>query len=341
MNTKELLYELCTQRGVSGDEKNIAQTACKYLENYCRNVRITGGNVIAEFGSDDNRALNILLDAHMDQVGMIVTDITEKGFLKIDQVGGIDARLLPCQRVTVHGKENICGTVCTIPPHLTSGSDKEVIPVDECLVDTGYGFDELKNIVSRGDFISFDTPFLSLENNRVASPSLDDRSGMAAIIYALDILKNEKLNVKVTVLFSKQEELGELGAATGCFEINPNIALAVDVSFAKTKDDSKQGCGEFDKGAMIGISPSLSREVSNDLIAIAKNNNIPYQIEVMEGLTSTNADRFAICRGGVKACTVSIPLRYMHTPCEIISIKDVENTAKLISEYIKEVSRLG
>lgn len=338
MNIKKILEQFCMSDGVSGNETEIANKACGVLENYCRNVRYFKGNVIAEMGSEKEGALNILLDAHMDKVGLQVTDITEKGFVKADGVGGIDARLLPAQRVIIHGKENVKGVVSTLPPHLISG-DKKVASVSETIIDTGYSYDELKEIISLGDFISYNMPFKELKGNFVTSPALDDRSGMAAIIYALDILKNENINSKVTVMFSSQEELGEIGAKTGCYEINPDIALEIDVSFASTNDDDPMGCGKFEKGAMIGYSPSLSREISDKLKNLAERNNIPYQIEVMTGLTSTNADQFAVSRGGVKTCTVSIPLRYMHTPSEIISVRDIEYTGKLLAEFIKEADQ--
>ena len=117
---------------------------------------------------------------------------------------------------------------------------------------------------------------------------------------------------------------------------DPDIASAVDVSFAYAIGEDERKCGKLGHGAMIGISPSLSREISENLINTAKKNNIPFQIEVMEGLTSTNADRYSVSRGGVKTCTVSIPLRNMHTPVEVIDLKDIELTAELLADFIKE-----
>ena len=138
-------------------------------------------------------------------------------------------------------------------------------------------------------------------------------------------------------LFSTQEELGERGACIGAFDIDPDIALAVDVSFGRVLGDKESESGELGKGPMIGISPSLSREVSNKLIDICKEKNIPWQPEVMSGLTSTNADRFSVNKCGCKACTVSIPLKYMHTPAEIIDTRDVKETGRLLAEYIRSV----
>lgn len=336
MDLKELLCSLCPANGVSGDEKDIAEVSADILKKYCRNIKNENGNLIAETGSRSEKAVHIMLDAHMDQVGMIVTSVTDKGFIKAAGIGGLDGRLLPAQKIIIHGKtSDIPGVICSVPPHLCS-EDKKVISVDNIMIDTGYRCDELKKLIEPGDLISFDMPFSALHNDFVTSPALDDRSGMAAIIYALCLLKDENLNAAVTVLFSTQEELGEIGAETGCYNIAPDIALAVDVSFAKTNDDPET-YGRFGGGPMIGISPSLSREISDDLIKTANNNNIPYQLEIMEGITSTDADKFSVSRGGVKTCTVSIPLRYMHTPSEVVSLKDVELTGRLIAEYIKGV----
>jgi endoglucanase len=155
---------------------------------------------------------------------------------------------------------------------------------------------------------------------------------MASVLYALSLIYKEELPCKVSVLFSCCEEIHGVGAKTGCYAINPDIALAVDTSFA---GDGTQGTGKMGEGAMIGFSPSLSRKLSHDLAYIASEKNIPYQYEVMKGRTGTNADDFSVCREGVKTCTVSIPLYYMHTPVEVIDLNDIKYTGKLIAEYLR------
>ena len=132
------------------------------------------------------------------------------------------------------------------------------------------------------------------------------------------------------------EELGERGAKIGAFRIDPDIALAVDVSFGLSDSEEREKCGELGKGAMIGISPCLSRDISDRLISTARVVEIPYQIEVMNGSTGTNADRYSVNREGAKTCTISIPLRNMHTPAEVIDLRDVRAAAELIAEFVKE-----
>lgn len=335
MNIKDTLFELSETSGASGNENPVSEKALNMLKNYCPDAEIKNGNVTGNFGVFREGLPLLVLDAHIDQIGMIVTYITDDGFIKVGNLGGIDRRLLPAQPVIVHGKRDIKGVICSVPPHLTANGS-EVLSFDDTAIDTGMTKTELDEIVSLGDTVTFDVKCRELLNNRVTGGALDDRSGMVSILYALELLKDKKTAYNVTVIFSAQEELGERGAKIGAFEINPDIALAVDVSFAYAHGEDEQKCGYLGKGAMIGISPSLSREISDGLINTAKENNIPYQIEVMNGLTSTNADRYSVNREGAKACTVSIPLRNMHTPVEVVDLKDIELTGELIAGFIRE-----
>lgn len=335
MDIKNTVVMLSEAAGASGNESLAAELALDMLKKYCPDAEIKNGNVIGKFGKFNESLPSLVLDAHIDQIGMIVTYITDEGFVKIGNLGGIDRRLLPAQQVVIHGKRDIKGVICSVPPHLSSGKN-EVISFSDAAVDTGMTKSELEEIISYGDTITFDVKCRSLIGSRITGGALDDRCGVASILYALELLKDQKIAYNVTVIFSAQEELGERGAAIGAFEINPDIAIAVDVSFAFAKGENEQKCGYLGKGPMIGISPSLSREISHKLIDTAKNSKIPYQLEVMNGLTSTNADRYSVNREGAESCTVSIPLRNMHTPVEVIDISDVEFTGKLLAEFIKE-----
>lgn len=339
LELKNVIFDLSSADGVSGEERFAAQYALKYLKNYTDNCYIKNGNVIGNFGNRKNGTPHILIDAHIDQVGLIVTNIYESGFIGFSNVGGIDRRLLPAQQVCIHGKKKLAGVVCSTPPHL-SGCDNKINKIEDFYIDTGMSFEAVSNIVEPGDRITFASMPKELLNDRITGPALDDRSGVASILYALELLSDQKYECSFSVVFSSQEELGERGAKIAAFDIDPDISLAVDVSFAYCIGDKESECGKMGQGPMIGISPSLSREISDDLIEISKNENIPYQLEVMNGLTSTNADQFSVNKTGCKACTVSIPLKYMHTPSEIIQIDDVENTGRLIAAYIRSVSNV-
>lgn len=334
MDIRSTVVSLSEISGTSGSESKAAQLALGMLREYCPDAEIINGNVTGKFGVHREGLPSLLLDAHIDQIGFAVTYITDDGFIKVGNIGGIDRRLLPAQPVVVHGSRDIKGVICSVPPHLTSGGS-EVLEMDDVAIDTGLTKEELEKLVSLGDSVTFDVTCRDLIGSRITGGALDDRCGVASILYALELLKGSDLAYNVTVLFSTQEEVGERGAKIGAFEITPDIALAVDVSFAYAIGEEESKCSYLGKGPMIGISPSLSREISEELINTAKSADIPYQIEVMSGLTGTNADRFSVNRCGAKACTVSIPLRNMHTPVEVIDLTDVEQTAKLLAAYIR------
>ncbi|MBP5582292.1 MAG: M20/M25/M40 family metallo-hydrolase [Ruminococcus sp.] len=335
MDIRSTVVSLSEAAGTSGSESPAAELALSMLREYCPDAEIINGNVIGKFGTHKEGLPSLLLDAHIDQIGFAVTYITDDGFIKIGNIGGIDRRLLPAQPVVIHGCRDIKGVICSISPHLTNGGS-EVLEMSDAAIDTGLTKEELMSAVSIGDSVTFDVTCRDLISSRITGGALDDRCGAASVLYTLELLKDAPLAYNVTVLFSTQEEVGERGAKTGAFEIDPDIAIAVDVSFAYAVGEEESKCGYLGKGPMIGISPSLSREISDGLINSAIAADIPFQREIMSGLTGTNADRFSVNRCGAKACTVSIPLRNMHTPVEVIDLTDVEQTAKLLAAYIRE-----
>lgn len=322
--------------GVSGDEREAAELALSCLKQYTDDCFIKNNNVIGHLGVKGGKP-HILIDAHIDRIGLVVTYITEDGFLKFSGCGGIDRRLLFAQQVTVLGKKPIAGIICSMPPHLEK--DESSVPeMEDICIDIGMSKSQAEQVVSLGDKIVFLARCKKLQGDKITGAALDDRSGVGAILRALEFVKNDNLNCEITVLFSAQEEVGERGAKIAAFEINPDIAIAVDVSFALTSDDKEEKCGKMGKGCMIGFSPVLDRELSEKMKELAEKNNLPCQIEVMAGETGTNADRFSVNNSGARAVTLSIPLKYMHTPVEVISLSDVENTARLIAAYVKEAA---
>lgn len=332
--TIELLKELTQTVGVSGCEENITALLKKKLSLYGDVTVDSMNNVFCTFGE----GYHFLLDAHLDEIGLIVTDITDDGFIKFSNCGGIDARPLPAMEVSVWGREEVKGVISTLPPHLQSASDEKKIPkLSELAIDTGLTKDKLEKLVSLGDRITFKRNFTPLLNGLVSASCLDDRSGVAAILMCLDELKN--LGCKVTVMFSSQEEVGTRGAKVGPYAKSVDEAISVDVSFALTPGCDKSECGELSKGAMIGFSPILDKEISRKLVDDAEKNNIPYQCEIMSGRTGTNADVISISERGIKTALISIPEKYMHQRVEVVDTADVESVSRLICAYIKE--RIG
>lgn len=331
MNTVELLKELTSAVGVSGEENNIVDLLKTKLEPYGAVSIDAMNNVYCTFGS----GYHFLLDAHLDEIGMIVTDITDDGFIKFNRVGGIDRRMLLGYEVSIWGKEEVKGIISTLPPHLQTAEDEKKVPEFKDLsIDVGMDKEEIVKIVSLGDKITFKRNFTKLLNNQISASCLDDRSGVASVLMSLDELKN--LPCKITVMFSSQEEVGTRGAKIGPYAKKIDEFISVDVSFAYTPACDKADCKEIGKGAMIGFSPILDKIISRKLVDTAKKNNIPYQCEIMNGSTGTNADVITLSENGIKGALISIPEKYMHQPMEVVDISDIESVSKLICAYVKE-----
>ncbi len=329
---KKMTLSLAEANGTPGRENEILDIITGFIpEDFvCR--RDCSGNLIASL---DGEGKTFLLDAHADRIGLIVTAIEEGGFLRVAKCGGMDARVLAAQDVTVWGREAVYGVITSTPPHLLKDGDgKKAVDFDNILVDTGMTKEQAEKVISQGDRITVRCPSGELLNNRIFGAALDDRAGCAAVIRAAEIIASSEKHPCVKLLFSAQEETGGDGAVTGSFNIDADECIAVDVSFADAPDMPSKKCGKLGNGPMIGIAPVLLYDISQKLQNISREKNIPYQLELMGDSTGTNADHIAISRGGIKTGLVSIPQRNMHTGVEIIDISDVENTAKLIAEYV-------
>ncbi len=336
MEVMSVLRRLCEADGVSGEENAAAETALEMLKEYCTDAYIDGfNNVIGYRGKKDESKKTLLLEAHIDEIGMIVTFIDSEGFLKVSKCGGIDPRILPAQTVTIHGKENYKGIVTVLPPHAMPDTEKAV-KIEDIAIDCGFTKEQAEQRIMPGDKVTVDAAFTKLAGNKVTGKALDNRAGVCTVLAALEKLKDEETAYNIAVLFACQEEAGGRGAEIAAYNINPDLAVAVDVSFAKTTDTKPPVTHEMGKGAMIGICPNISRNFSDRLINIAKEKNIPYQIEVMGRTTGTDADEIAVNRGGVVTGLVSVPLKNMHMPVEIVNTDDISAAAEIIAAFAKE-----
>ena len=332
MNLKEVIFELCSAHGVSGSEESAASVAARYLEQLAGVRTDSNGNLYATLENDEAKK-TILLDAHLDRIGLIVTDINDNGFVKVDKCGGMDIRVL--QNAVLATEDGLQGTVCSLPPHLSDGSEDKATPINKIWLDFGMTYEEISKRIFIGDKLTFCNQPAELLGGKITSPALDNRCSIAALIRVAELLSGKELDYKVVILLSAQEETYGSGAMTGAFQIDADEAIVVDVSFANQPDVSGQyGSIELDKGPMIGFSPILNRKMTQKLKSLAEAEEIPFQYEAMSGRTGTNADHISVSKSGVKTAMLSIPERYMHTQVEVIHPEDVERTAKLIASYI-------
>lgn len=329
MDIKTNLFTLSNLSAI-GTITEASNIAAEILGNYCEVHNLGGLNVLGEIKGESDYTL--LLDAHIDEVGFIVTHISKNGFLTVQKCGGIDVRHLPSKAVTIHGKEKITGVFSSVPPHLSKG-DEVPENITDYKIDTLLG-KKAKELVSVGDFVTYKIKAAELSNGCVTGKSFDDRAGVCVLLELAKRLSGKKLPITVKFLLSDAEELGLRGATTSVFTASPDEAVAIDVSFGNGPDISVYESGNLNGGAMLGISPVLNRKVSDKLLYIAKKNNIKYQTEVMGGKTSTNADVISVSKGGVKTGLISIPLRNMHTDCEVLSLSDIESVCDILEHYI-------
>ncbi len=336
MNCKELLICLSQAVGVSGREDSVTALAARELDALGEVSRSPLGDLICTIQKPQEGQKSFMLDAHVDEIGMIVTYITDEGFLKVSPVGGFDRSLLLASQVAVHTAQgDLPGVVCSIPPHLQSGEAKNP-KFEEIFLDIGYGKEEAEKRVSPGDMVTFVTPTREMHGGFITGKAIDNRSSCVAVIRAAQLLKEEKLSCGLAVTLTTREEVGGMGAKAAAYTVHPTHAITVDVGFGQTPDCKKEQCGQFGKGPIIAFGSLLDGEISRSLVQAAQEADIPYQTEAMGGETGTNADAILIARGGVKTGILSIPQGYMHTPVEKILPEDIENTARLLAAYVKK-----
>lgn len=329
IDLKDTLFALSRADGV-GNIREASDLAESLLSNFCKTETTDNLTVIGYLSGKSDYTL--MLDAHIDQIAFVVTDVDSKGFLTVKNAGGVDLRSLPSRRVTVHGKEKITAVFSAIPPHLAKG-DRVYDDICEIKLDTALG-ERAKDIISVGDYVTFANEPRELLGNRVSGRSFDNRSAVACLIAVAERLKDKELPFNVAFVLSDGEELGLRGIRTASFKIDPQEAIAVDVSFGDGIGIGSEECSPLGSGAMIGISPTLDSGISGKLIKICEEKNIPYTAEVMGGRTGTNADMISVNREGVRTGTVSLPLRNMHSDTEIVDLTDLESVCKLLCEYV-------
>lgn len=334
-NTAELLTQLCGINAMTGFESKASKEIVKFFEPFCDKAWVDPFfNVIGYKRGMSENPKKVMITAHYDQIGMIVSGYEENGFLRISNLGGIDAKALLASEVTVHGKEELFGVIGAKPPHLlTEKETKKNVKINELFIDTGLPSSVLKEKVSIGDPVSIRSPLIPMENDCIAGRSLDNRAGTAALAIILEQLQNVKHDNDVYVIATVQEETGLLGAVTSAYGLNPDIAIVIDVGHGDMPDADKSQCFPLGKGVPIGIGPAYHRRETKALLGTAKRERIPTQLSVESGNPGTEAWAIQISRTGIATLEVSIPLRYMHTGVELICLKDLEMAATLVAKY--------
>ncbi|MCS3901576.1 M42 family metallopeptidase [Methanococcus voltae] len=357
MSTLDYLKDLATEKGISGNEDNVRNYMRKELEKYADEIYEDNfGNLIAKKGT---KGPKIMIATHMDEIGLMVKYIDDKGFLKFVKIGGINDQMLLNQKVVVHTtKGDIIGVLGSKPPHKMDESERnKLIKSDLMFIDVGASNREEAEAmgVEIGTPMSFRTDFDTLGDKRITCKSFDNRAGCAVLLEAMKQISesNEKdgIECQFYAVGTVQEEVGLKGAKTSAFGINPDVAFALDVTICGDHPGIKleDAPVEMGKGPVITIADAagrgilvsgkvlkMMREINKKVVEGKTETEIPVQYEVGDGGT-TDATAIHLTRDGIPTGVVSVPSRYIHTPVEVIEIEDLENTTKLIIKCLENV----
>lgn len=332
-NMRKLLRQLSDLRGISGFECRINDKVKEILEPLCNEVKIDPlGSVIGVKRCGKENAPRVMIEAHIDEIGLIVTSVTEDGFVTFTNVGGVDNRILPSLEVTIHGKEDVWGVI-GMPP-ITEGDPQKSYKATELAIDTGLDAKTLKKLIRVGDSITFKQSVGKLGDNQFSSKTMDDRASMCAIIEVMKNLEGCDLNCDVYAVGAVQEEVGCRGGKTTAYGIEPTMAIAIDVTHGITPDNSENAL-DVGSGTAMSKGPNIHPKLVERLEATAKKHKIKYNIEIDGGATGTDAWEIQVAGNGVPTALMSIPLKYMHTSVETLDVRDVKATAQVITEFIK------
>lgn len=337
MDLMQLIGRLSGLYGPSGLETAVADELETMLEPFADEVyQDAFYNVIAIKKSKDSSAPTLMLDAHIDEVCLMVREIDENGFLRVANITGMDPCALPAADVVVHGKKPLFGVVCCMPPHLQTAEERETMSDEGSLcIDIGLSSEKAKELVAVGDRITWRASSRALADGGITGKALDDRACAAIIVKVMEELQGTELPFHLAALFSAQEEVGCRGAKVGTYRIEPAEAVVLDVSFAMVPGGKKLESGELKGGPMVGVSPLLDREGFERMKRVAEEENIPYQVEVLPRNTGTNATPVQVAKSGVKTALLSLPLRFMHTPVERVAAEDCNAMVRLLTAYLR------
>lgn len=324
MELYENIIKLSSAAGI-GEVAQVDEIIKEKLPKCAKVTVLTDGSICAKIDGKSDKT--VMIEAHCDEVGFVVREVLDGGFLRLSEIGGIDDKILPSTRIKIFGKKCIQGVFCSTPPHLAKGK-KTVKKIDELFVDCGT---DVKNIVSVGDKAVFDIK-AQIFGNRVCGKALDNRISVAIVLECAERAAKNVPENNVIFCFCKNEEVGLRGAKTAAFFSDICEAVAVDTTFGDMPQIPPYKTGKLGDGPLVGISPVLSDCVTDKLKKCAE--NVSVGCEVMGGNTGTDADVISVAKQGVATGLLSVPIRNMHTPVEVADLRDISAAADILTNYI-------
>jgi tetrahedral aminopeptidase len=334
-STFDLLKTLTEAPGIAGDEDQVRAAILKEVTPLVDEVRSDAlGNLIALKRGSGDGSQRLMIAAHMDEIGLMVTGF-DQGFVRFTDVGGIDWKVMPSQEVVVHGRDDLPGIVASRPPHVLPADERnKPMQKEKLFIDVGLPAEDLTGQIGIGDFISINCETIQLGEKYATGKAFDNRACVTAMILMLHHLQTITHSWDVYAVATVQEEVGMRGAVTSTFGVQPSVGIALDVTFARQPGASEEETVEWDKGPTIGLGPNMHPILHERLAQTAKNGEIPYVIEVLPGDSGTDAWAMQVTQAGIPTGLLSIPIRNMHTAAETVVLKDIERTARLLASFV-------
>lgn len=335
---KDILSQMLLTASPSGSEEQITTLFAEHIRPLVDEVYTdANGNCIAhKLGTGPK----VMLMAHADEIGLMISYIDDRGFLYFKEIGGIDTNILPGQRVSIMGQQGpVTGVIGKKPIHLQDKSEntKQLEPEDLWIDIAAKDKADAQSKVQIGDVATLQGNPVQLNDSFLLSRSLDDKIGLAVLMGLAQNLQSQQTDKDIYLVASVQEELGARGAKMITEAIRPDVGIAIDVTHATdypTMSPTKDGDISIGKGAVIPMGPNMSKGVNQQLINLAKTKGILYQIEAIARPTGTDAREIQVAGTGIRTGLISIPCRYMHTPSEVVSLVDADSAIAILSAYL-------
>lgn len=332
----KILKKICEAGGL-GYTGNVAEIVKDEIKSFAEDVKVfDDGSVYGVING--TKKVQVMLACHLDEIGFLVTYVEKNGFLRFRPVGGCDERILPGQEVIIFGRKPVKGYLGVKPPHLmTREEQQKVLTIDKLYIDTGLRPRVLKRLIRIGDMICFAGYYNKLQGDMRSAKALDNRASVACAIFIMRELA--KIGSPVTLHFvaTSQEEFTGLGARIHSYRLKLDYGIVIDVTHGEYPGLSEGEYFGLNKGPAIARGATIPQKLYQLLVETAKAHEIPYQIEPLPGQTGTDADVIAFNKEGIPTCLLGIPLRYMHTPVEVVCLKDIERTGRLVLEFLKKI----
>jgi putative aminopeptidase FrvX len=333
--TTDFLKSLISTAGLSGFETPVARLIEEKWHPLTDELSLSPLGSLHGLKRGTGKKRSIMIATHMDAIGLIVSKVKGE-FLHVANLGGVDIRVLPGQAVTVHTESGELPGIVVQPPAylLPDGAAKGAVALKNLLVDVGLSASQVKRKVQIGDTISFATEPIELSGGLLSGHSLDNRASVATLTLCLEELQSREHVWDVWAAATVQEEIGHMGAGTSAFQIRPDVAIAVDVTFAKGPGAGGWEAFDLGSGPTLGWGSVNHPFLYAQFKELAEKLEMPIGMEILPGRSGTDGDDLQITAEGIPTLVISIPIRYMHTPVEMIATKDIQRTARLLSEFI-------